>query len=130
MLEQVVKMAAVGIVGAFAALLVKKSNPEQAMLICLAAAVAIFFLAVPAIDALFVYLDELTDATKLSRDILSPLFKTVGIAIITKLGVDICQEAGAKAAAGGLELAGSVAALVLAMPLFSAVLKMIEGLLT
>ena len=34
------------------------------------------------------------------------------------------------AAAGGLELAGSVAALVLAMPLFSAVLKMIEGLLT
>ncbi len=123
------KLAAVGIVGAFFSLLLRSRHPEQALLITVAAALAVLLLLGDAFDQLFSYLDRLIDASKLSRDVLSPLLKTVGVAILTKFGADLCREAGAKAAAGGVELGGTLLSLLLSMPLLMSLLTLLEEMM-
>lgn len=130
MLEVMLKLASIGLLGACISLLLREKNPEQALLVTMASAVAAFMLLAESFDQLFVYLDHLTETSKLSGEILSPLFKTVGIAILTRIGADLCQQAGARAAAGAIETGGSVLCILVAMPLLMSLLSLLEGILS
>ena len=53
---------------------------------------------------------------------MSPLYKTLGIAIITRVTSEACEDAKEKAFGVYIEVAGAVAALYVSLPLLSAVL--------
>ena len=77
-------------------------------------------------------LDDAGDAADDSEGKFSKLggtLKTVGIAIVTKIGSDLCRDAGESALAAALEFAGTVCALLTALPLLRAVLELIGELL-
>ena len=61
--------------------------------------------------------------------VLAPVVKTVGVAIITRVTVEVCKDAGEGGIAAFVEIAGSAVALYLALPLVRAVLSAITGLL-
>ena len=60
--------------------------------------------------------------------LLTPLYKTVGIALVVKVGGGLCRDAGESALAAALEFAGTVCALLTALPLLRAVLELITEL--
>lgn len=59
----------------------------------------------------------------------APLFKCVGVGLVSRLGANFCKDASQGAAAATIELLGTVCALGIAMPLLLSVLKTIGGLL-
>ena len=118
-----------GVVGSVFALVIKKGSPEVGMVLALAVTLLVVGLGIQIIGAILDFAGALQTAAGLSPALLTPILQTVGIGIVTRLASDICQDAGQGAIASALELAGTVAALYVALPLMQAVFQMIGGLL-
>jgi len=57
------------------------------------------------------------------------LLKTVACVLVSRVCADLCRDGGSHALAGMAELAGAVAVLVIALPLFRAVAELLLGLM-
>jgi len=123
------KAAAIAVSGAAIALLLKKNTPEISALVSIIAAVAILMLTLDRFLDISGFIAELVEAAGLSSAVVSPVVKTVGIGLITKLSSDICKDAGQNTAATVVESAGSIAAVTVALPLMKTVFKMISSLI-
>lgn len=127
-MELVFKAAAAALTASAAALLIKRTNPEISLLLgaCTAALIAI------AAMGFAKGLRELSDAVKTISDssavYTAPVLKCAAVAIVTKLASELCRDASQGAAASAVELAGTVCALSIAMPLVMSMLKMIGGM--
>ena len=114
----VTQAAALCVIAALLGLVLRRSNPEITLLLALAAAAA----------ELLRFLERLAEQSGVSRTLLTPLYKTVGIALVVKVGGGLCRDAGESALAAALEFAGTVCALLTALPLLRAVLELITEL--
>jgi stage III sporulation protein AD len=123
-----IKIAAIAVTGAVLGLVIKKNSPEMAIMLTISLAVLALYLAFDTIKSVTDFISSLANAAKISPAVLTVVLKTVGISIVTKLSADVCRDAGQASAATGIELAGSFAALYIALPLFKTVMDMI-GLL-
>ena len=128
-MEQVIQITALCMVGALLALVVRRGNPEQALLLVLGCVVLALLTLVGSIRELLDFLAELGERSGVARELFVPLYKTVGIALIVRLGGEVCRDAGEAALAAALETAGSICALLIALPLLRAVLSMLLELM-
>ena len=128
-MEQVIQITALCMVGALLALVVRRGNPEQALLLVLGCVVLALLSLVGSIRELLDFLAELGERSGVARELFVPLYKTVGIALIVRLGGEVCRDAGEAALAAALETAGSICALLIALPLLRAVLSMLLELM-
>lgn len=115
--------AGICVIGALLALVLKKGSPELALLLTLAAGVTVMLLLSSALEQLTTFLQELADRGGMDQKLFIPLYKTVGIALVVKTGGNLCRDAGESALASVLETAGTVCALLVALPLLQTVLK-------
>lgn len=123
------RLAAIAIIAALCAVTIKKHTLELALVLAIAACVLLVSQSFGALSSIRAAMDMLLETAQLSPVVLTPIVKTVGISIITKLASELCRDAGEGALAFFSELAGTAAALVAALPLITAVLSMITGLL-
>ena len=72
---------------------------------------------------------ELFLQADMEEDYLTIIFKGLGICYITQLSCDCCRDCGESSIATQLELAGKIAMLVISLPLFRALIGIIEALL-
>ena len=128
-MSDAVKVAAAGIVAAICAVTVRKQVPELALLLALCTGVLIVLYCTGALSSVTAFMEELTEVGGLSPGIVAPVVKATGIAIVTRLGADVCRDAGEGAVAAGVEGAGSILALLVVLPLMSGVLELIKELL-
>jgi Stage III sporulation protein AC/AD protein family. len=128
-MEMIIKTAAIGITGASIALLLKKSMPEIASLLSIATAIVILFIALDGFLGISKFIEELIDTAGLSSAVVSPVIKTVGIGLITKLSSDICRDSGQSTAGTVVDTAGTIAAITVALPLMKTVFSMISSLI-
>ena len=105
-------LAGLGAAAALCALVVKQRSPELAVLVSLAACAVLLTRTLPLFETV--------------RDRMEAL---VGLAVVTKLAASLCRDAGEGSVAAFVELAGSAAAVVVALPLLDMVLKLVEDLL-
>lgn len=127
-MESIVKIAAIAVVAALCAVTVKKQVPELGLAIGLIAGTLILASSVAALKSAKDLMETLADTVGLSPAVLTPVIKTVGIAIITKLAAEICRDAKEGGIAAFVETAGAASALFVALPLVEMVLSMITGL--
>jgi stage III sporulation protein AD len=123
-----IKIAAIAVVGTVLGLVIKKNSPEMALMLTVSLAMAALYLAFDTIRGITDFIRTLADTCDISPEVLSIVFKTVGISIVTKLASDVCKDAGQGSVATGVELTGAVAALYLSLPLFKSVITMISSL--
>ena len=114
---------------AMLALVLRKETPELALLVTLAAIVAAFLGVSGLLTDLMSFFQELSDQTGIRQELLIPLYKILGIALIVRIGGSLCRDAGESALAAVIETAGSVCALLVALPLLRAVLSMLLELM-
>ena len=124
-MEQVFQVTGLCVVGALLALVLKKGSPELALLLALAAVAAVLLSLMGALGELLDFLREVGAASGLSEDLFIPLYKTVGIALVVKVGGSLCHDAGESALASAVETAGTVCALLVSLPLLRAVLALL-----
>ena len=99
----------------------------QAGIILFAVVVALALAGV--VKELLAFLGELGSASGVSADLFVPLYKTIGIALVVQVGGNLCRDAGESALASVVETAGTLCALLAALPLLRAVLDTVTGLL-
>jgi stage III sporulation protein AD len=76
-----------------------------------------------------VYLEELYSRLSSGTAYFPIILKSLGIAYITEFTSAICKDAGEKSIAGKVELAGKIAIFFVALPVFTSLLDLLNGLL-
>ena len=61
-------------------------------------------------------------------ELFTPLLKTAAIALISRVGSDLCRDAGESAMASLVETAGAFGAILVSLPLMEAVWEMLQVL--
>ena len=128
-MEQVIQVTGLCVVGALLALVVKRGSPETALLLAVGAAVVVALALAGVVKELLAFLGELGSASGVSADLFVPLYKTIGIALVVQVGGNLCRDAGESALASVGETAGTLCALLAALPLLRAVLDMLLELM-
>lgn len=128
-MEVVGKMAALAVVAALCAMVVRQSAREVGLVLSLAAGAIILTQALGAVEAIRALMEELGEKAGLSPAVLDPVLKTVGIAVVTRAAAEVCRDAKESGIAAFVETAGAVMALYVALPLMRAVLDTVGGLL-
>ena len=128
-MEAMAKLTAVGVTAVALSAVLKKNTPELAPLLALAAGVWMLALVADGLGAVIALMDELAQQAGLSEALLEPVVKTVALSILTRLTVEICRGAGESGVAAFVETAGTVLALLVALPLVRAVAQLMGELL-
>ena len=127
MMEPVLRVCAAAICAMLAALLLKKTNPELALLLTVAAVAVVAAAGLTMTEGLRQLRELLRESFGLNERYMRPVLKCVAAAIVTKLTADLCRDASRSAAASAVELAGTACALGILSPLLVEMLKMLGG---
>ena len=128
-MSEMIKVAAAAVAAAVCAVVVRKQAPELALVLTVCAGAVILLYCSGALTAAMELMDKLIEAGGLSGQVVEPVIKTAGIAIITRLAADFCRDAQEGGLASAVELAGTALALVTVLPLMSAVVNLLTGLI-
>ncbi len=124
-----IKIAAAAVAAALCAVVVRRQSPEIALALGIGACALIVLYCSGALTAVMELVDKLAEMGNLSVQVVEPVIKTAGIAIVTRLAADFCKDAQEGGLASAVELAGTALALAAALPLMSAVLDVLTQLL-
>ena len=128
-MEAVGKIAAIAVVAALCALVVRQNAREVGLVLALLAGALILSQALGAVEAIRDLMADLGDRAGLSPAVLAPVVKTVGIAILTRIAAEVCRDAQEGGIAAFVETTGAALALYVALPLMRAVLDTVSQLL-
>lgn len=123
------RLSAAAVAAALCAVILRKRVPELALVLTLAAGGLLLGEAVTALASVRGLADALARSAGLSLEVWKPVWKTVGIGVVTRLSCAVCRDAGEGSIAAFLETAGSALALLAALPLVEAVFDTLSSLL-
>jgi len=124
-MEHVFQITAICVIAALLSVVLKKGAPEQALLLTIATVTGVLLALMPTIRSLILFFEELSHHTGLASDLFLPLYKTIGIAFVVRIGSGLCRDAGEGALASVLDTAGAVCALLVALPLLRLVFTLL-----
>ena len=123
------KAASAALLSAVLALLIKRHNPEGALLLGAICAVGILVASLGILDG-FASLRKLMHQSLGGEEegLVAPLLKCLAISIVSRFSSESCRDASQNAAASAVEFAGAVASLGVVMPMLIGILKTVGGL--
>ena len=98
-------------------------------MLVLAAGCWMLMLAAGALSSVVEAIGRLAGRAGLDSTLVEPVLKTAAISILTKVTGEVCRAAGEGGAAAFVEVAGTILALAVALPLAEGVLTMMAELL-
>lgn len=117
---------AVAAFSAFAALLLKKHSPEIALLVSLSGAITAAVIVMEGVSQL---LSGLGVVFLAEEKYLTIPIKALGVTLISTVSSKLCEDAGEKAMAFTVTLAGKTAVLITAIPLFYELTELLTRIL-
>ena len=128
MMDLVIKALMVCLVASLLASVLKKSNPEMALLLALAVTAVILLALVEKAADVITFLREALDSAGLPGAWFIPLLKAVPIALISRIGAELCRDASQSAMAALVEMTGALGVLLVILPLFEAAWELLKSL--
>lgn len=123
------KLAATALCGALFAAFLRPLSPVFGILTALACGLVILTAILDPIGQIFHALAAFLTAAGISGEIYLPVIKAVGIAMIVHITAQVCRDAGEGALGNKLELAGTIAAIAVCIPLMQQVFALLESML-
>ena len=118
----------IGIITAVISLSIRRQNSEIAFLTALAGCVIIFVSVVFNISSLLETLNSIFNSAAVKSYYIKVLVKAVGICFLCEFAVDLCVDAGQRALANNISIAGKALILITAAPLYKDVLNSVLAL--
>ena len=128
-METTLQTAALCVLAAILALVLKKDGPQMGILLTLAAAAAAFLFLLGQLRELLDFLQGISETAGIRREWMTPLYKTIGIAMVVRVCGNLCRDAGESALASVIETSGTVCALLVSLPLMRMVLTALMELM-
>lgn len=108
---------------------VRKQTPEIALVLAICATTAVMLAVSGELGEITAFVQRLAQKGGISQELMIPVMKATGIAILSRFAAEFCRDAKESGLAGTVELAGTVLGLVAAMPLMNGVLTLLEELM-
>ena len=124
-----IKLAAAALCGALFAAFLRPISPVFGILTALACGLVVLAAVLDPIGQIFRALSAFLTAAGISGTIYLPVIKAVGIAVLVHITAQVCRDAGEGALGSKLELAGTIAAIVVCIPLMQQVFALLEAML-
>ncbi len=128
-MELIVKAAALALTAALIGIVLRRTNPELSLLLNICTVVLIMGAALGFTKSFTELAQTVQRIFGVSETLIKPVLKCVAVAIITKMTSDLCKDSSQAAAASAVELAGTVCALCIIMPLLMSMLTAIGGMI-
>lgn len=129
MTTQIFQLVGVAFVTAVAAILVKSTKPELALVVTIAGSIILLLFALEIFRGSMDIFAEIAEATGLSATIVRTLLKMVGIGYIVEFSAGVLHDFGQDSLADKLIFCGKIVILVLAVPILESVLGLVSDLL-
>lgn len=127
---EIFKIAAIGLLTALTAALVRDSRSDVAFAVVVAGGAIMLTMLVDYFTGIFAFFDELVNKTGVDRGVIKTLFKIVGIGYVAELAAGICEESGAKSAGDKIVLGGKLIIFTLTVPILRFLLAIIGSLMS
>ena len=119
----IISVAAIALTGTFISLTLRKEAPVFASCVSLMTGVIIFFYTADGLEAVAKTLSRMADESGINKTYISMVIRIAAISYICQFAADICADAGEKAAADKVEMAGKVAVAVISAPVIFALME-------
>lgn len=127
---EIIKFTIIGIICAILTVLIRQSRPELASIVQLAGIIVLAFFLIGYLKNIFSETDSLfSEVEFIDNEYINLLIKILGIAIVTKIGSDICNDSSNTALATIVELIGKTVILAFCMSLIKTLAELAKGLL-
>ncbi len=126
---EIVRIAALGILAAVLALVIRQYRPELAMQISLALGVVVFLFLAAQLSGVITVVRSLFDRAGLLPEYFLVIVKATGIAFIAEFAGQACRDANEQGIAQKVELGGKVLILFLALPVLVALMEQMLAIL-
>ena len=124
----ITKVIALGLIGTIFSVLLKKENPQIAMLTASATGILIFLMLCSPLGELISLLKQTAEQAGVGEGYFGIVLKVIGIAYLTQFGAQLCADAGESAIAAKIEMAGKVLMMTAAAPVLTGLLETVIGL--
>ena len=98
-MDQIFQITAVCLIGAVLTALLRKNGTEMALLLTLAVAAVVLLALGGAVRDITDLVTRMLHAGSIAPELFVPLIKTVAIALVSRIGAELCRDAGAGAIA-------------------------------
>lgn len=123
------KCCAAALITVMISLTLDKKGKEMGILLTMAGCCMICVGALNYLEPVMAYLDKLEDLGALNGELMEILLKGAGIGLLTEIASLVCSDAGNSALGKSLQILGSGVILWLSIPLFQALLELLQGIL-
>lgn len=122
------KAAVLAIFGSMAGLLLKKTHPQMAMAVVLAAGAALLLSAIAPLAEVAGAMATLGQSAALPDGAVSLALKLMGVALVAQFGAQTCRDSDQEGLAQKVEFFGRVALLAMCLPVLLQVVELVSGL--
>ena len=127
-MDIMLKCAAAALAATVICLLIKRTNPEMSMLLSAGAIIVIMTAAMSFARSITELASMVKAMTENGDVMIVPVLKYVGIGAITRISSELCRDAAQSSAAAAVDMAGTLCAIGVSMPLIISMLKLIGGM--
>lgn len=118
-----------GVASALLSVTLRKTRPEMALVVSLAAGVCILLSVVERLRVIVELLSSLASRAEISDSMLPLLLRIVGVAALCEIGVQVCKDADENGLAAKIEMGGKLMVLALALPIAVSLVDLVLGIL-
>lgn len=122
-------VAAVGLIGTFFAVFMRKMGDEYRVCVSIFCVCALLIAIFPYFSELWAQILSFSKLSGTDIENFTFLLKAVGIGYISQFSSDICADAGENAIASKIELAGRICILAMTVPVVGSLVEMIGKML-
>ena len=126
----ILKLVSIAVVCSVICILVKQIKPEFVPFLQISSLIIIFAFCVNGVRKLLISMSDLAGVSgAVQEEYVLLLLKVLGVALITKFAIDICNDSGNSALGTAVSLAGKAVILIMCFPLLSTVVELAVGML-
>lgn len=119
----IIKLCMLGITGALLAVMLKKQNPQFALLAACATGIILISYALGCTGAVIGEIEEIVNLCGIDKKYFSLLLKIIAASYICEISSELCRDAGEGAIAVKIEMIGKLFIMLMSMPLVKGFLE-------
>ncbi|NCC87223.1 MAG: hypothetical protein EOM05_05080 [Clostridia bacterium] len=117
----ILKIASTAIILTILCLVVKQYKPEYAVIMQIGSFGVIAFFIMSSLGELLGMAKDIANISQVNIEFMALLVKALGVAIVTQIATEICNDSSNRTMAFGVELAGRIIILSMCIPMIKAV---------
>ncbi|QSZ26515.1 stage III sporulation protein AD [Aceticella autotrophica] len=126
---EIIQIVVISIVSLIILALLRKTNPDLAIVISLITGIIIFFIVIPKISSIISVLNTLANKSGINNIYIKTVLKIIAIAYIAEFGSQLSIDANEKNIATKIELSAKIIIIFLSLPIIIALMETIVSIM-